>query len=163
MAIGTFLKTWVFWNPWKIAQSSQRLTSLSHLSNSFHRVLLNGQESSWLPIKTGVPQGSILGPLLSLIYIIDLSDRLISIAELFADDKSVFPIVQDINESAKYLNLDLSVISQWAYQWKMLFNPDPKKPSHGIILFRKKMKKPILVSFTTILKFPIQILKSTWV
>ena len=163
MALGTFLKTWVFWNPWKIAQSSQRLTNLSHLSNSFHRVLLNGQESSWLPIKTGVPQWSILRPLLFLIYIIDLPDGLNSIAELFADDKSLFPIVQDINESAQYLNLDLSVISEWAYQWKMLFNPDPKKPTHGIILSRKKMKKPILVSFTTILKFPIQILKSTWV
>ena len=98
-----------------------------------------------------------------LIYISDLPDGLNSIAELFADDKSLFPFVQDINESAKYLNLDLSVISQWAYQWKMLFNPDPKKPTHEIIFSRKKMKKPILVSFTTILKFPIQILKSTWV
>ena len=75
----------------------------------------------------------------------------------------LFFIVQDPNESAKYLNLDLSVISQWAYQWKMLFNPDPKKPAHEVIFSRKKMKKPILVSFTTILKFLVQILKSTWV
>ena len=69
----------------------------------------------------------------------------------------------DSNESAKYLNIDLSVISQWAYQWKMLFNPDPKKPVHEVIFSRKKMKKPILVPFTTILKFLVQILKSTWV
>ena len=109
-----------------------------YLSNRFQRVLLNGQESSWLPIKAGVPQGSILGPLLFLIYINDLPDGLNSIVKLFADDTSLFSIVQDPNESAKYLNLDLCVISQWAYQWKMFFNPDPKKPAHEVIFSRKK-------------------------
>ena len=134
-----------------------------YLSNRFQRVLSNGQESSWLPVKAGVPQGSILGPLLFLIYVNDLPDGLNSIAKLFADDTSLFSIVQDPNESAKYLNLDLSVISQWEYQWKMLFNPGPKKPALEVISSRKKMKKPILVSFTTMLKFLVQILKSTWV
>ena len=124
-----------------------------YLSNRFQRVLLNGQESSWLPIKAGVPQGSILGPLLFLIYINDLPDGLYSIPKLFADDTSLFSIVQDPNESARYLNLDVIVIPQWAYQWKMLFNPDPKQPAHEVISSRKKMKKPILVSFTTMLKF----------
>ena len=97
------------------------------------------------------------------IYINDLPDGLSSIAKLSADDTSLFSIVLDPNESAKYLNLELSVISQWAYQWKMLFNPDPKKPAYEVILSRKKMKKPILVSFTTMLKFLVEILKSTWV
>ena len=124
----------------------------NYLSNRFQRVLLNGQESNWFPIKAGVPQGSILGPLLFLMYINDLPDGLYSIVKLFADDTSLFSIVHDPNESAKYLNLDLSVISQWPYQWKMLFNPDPKKPAHEVIFSRKKkMKKPILVSFTTML------------
>ena len=109
-----------------------------YLSNRFQRVLLNGQESRWLPIKAGVPQETILGPLLFLIYINDLPDGLNLIAKLFADDTSLFSIVQDLNESAKYLNLDLSVISQWAYQWKMLFNPDPQKPAHEVIFSRKK-------------------------
>ena len=87
-----------------------------YLSNRFQRVLLNRQESSWFPVKAGVPQWSILGPLLFLIYINGLPDGLNSIAKLFADD--TFFIVQDLNESAKYLNLDLSVISLCAYQWK---------------------------------------------
>ena len=134
-----------------------------YLSNRFQRVLLNGRESSWLPIKAGVPQGSILGPLLFLIYINDLPDGLNSVAKLFVDDTSLFSVVQDPNESAKYLNLDLNVISQWAYQWKMLFNPDSKKPALEVIFSRKKMKKPILVSFTTMLKFHVKILKSSWV
>ena len=96
------------------------------------------QESSWLPIKARVPQGSILGPLLFLIYINDLPDGLSSTAKLFVDDTSLFSIVHNPNESTKYLNLDLSVISQWAYQWKMLFNPDPKKPADEAIFSRKK-------------------------
>ena len=104
----------------------------------FQRLLLTGQESNWLPIKAGVPQASILGPLLFLIYINDLPDGLNSIAKLFDDDTSLFSLVQDPNESAKYLNLDLSVISQWAYQWKMLFNPNPKKPVHEVIFSWKK-------------------------
>ena len=87
-----------------------------YLPNRFRRVLLNGQESSWLPIKAGVPQESILGLLLFLIYINDLADGLNSIAKLFADDMSIFSIAQDLNESAKYLNLDFSVTFRWAYQ-----------------------------------------------
>ena len=62
-------------------------------SNRFQRVLLNGEESSWFPIKAEVPQGSILGPLLFLIYINDLPDGLNSISKLFADDTSLFSIV----------------------------------------------------------------------
>ena len=73
---------------------------------------MNGQESSWLVIKAGIPQESILEHLLLLIYINDLSDGFSSIAKLFADDTSFFSAVQDLNESAKYLNLDLGVISR---------------------------------------------------
>ena len=73
-----------------------------------------------------------------LIYINDLPDGFNLIAKLFANDMSLFSIVQDPNESAKYLNLDLSIISQWAYQWKMLFKPVPKKAEHEVIFSRKK-------------------------
>ena len=74
----------------------------------FKGYLLTGQESSWLPIKAGVPQRSNHGPLLFLIYINYLPDELSSIAKLFADDTTLFSIVQDLNESAKYLNFDLT-------------------------------------------------------
>ena len=70
----------------------------NYLSNRFQRVLLNGQTSSWKPVLAGVPQGSILGPLLFLVYINDLPDGLKSNAKLFANDTSLFPIVKDKND-----------------------------------------------------------------
>ena len=79
----------------------------SFLSNRFQRVLLNGQTSKWLPVKAGVPQGSILGPLFFLIYINDLSDELVSTVKLFADDTSLFSVVCDSNISAYELNNDM--------------------------------------------------------
>ena len=76
------------------------------LSNRNQRALLNGQVSTWSSVNAGVPQGSILGPLLFLIYINDLSDNLSSDVKLFADDTSLFSVIHDINVSAGELNED---------------------------------------------------------
>ena len=65
----------------------------NYLSDRFQRVILNGQTSSWRPVIAGVPQGSILVPLLLLVYINDLPNELKSSAKLFADDTSLFNIV----------------------------------------------------------------------
>ena len=62
----------------------------SFLSDRHQRVALNGQSSKRSHIKAGVPQGSILGPLLFLVYINDLPEGLTTSAKLFADDKSLF-------------------------------------------------------------------------
>ena len=86
----------------------------------------------------GVPQGSILGTLLVLIYINDLSIELKSNVKLFADDTSLLTIVNDKNESANTLNNDLMLISKSAFNWKMLFNPDPSKPAIEVLSSRKK-------------------------
>ena len=85
-------------------------------------------------------QGSTFGPLLFLIYINDLSDDLSPNARLFADDTSLFSIVRDINTSAAHLNNDLRKISNWAFQWKMSFNPDPSKQALKVIFSRKHQK-----------------------
>ena len=62
----------------------------NYLSNRKQRVILNGIESSWEPILSGVPQGSVLGPLLFLIYINDLTQNISANIKLFADDSSLF-------------------------------------------------------------------------
>ena len=111
----------------------------NYLSGRLQKVILNGQTSSWRPTLAGVPQGSILGPLLFLIYINDLPNKLKSNAKLFADDTSpLFTIVKDEKKSANVLNNDLTLISEWAFNWKMLFNPDPTKPAQEVLFSRKK-------------------------
>ena len=85
-----------------------------------------------------VSQGSILGPLLFLVYINNLPNELKSSVKLFAGDTSLFTIVKDTNKSANTLNNDLLLISRWAYNCKMLFNPDPSKPAQEVIFSRKK-------------------------
>ena len=95
--------------------------------------MLNGQVSDWSDVRAGVPQGSILGPLLFLIYINDLSEGLSSNTKLFADDTSLFSVIHDSNTSALELNSDLAKINRWAFQWKMSFNPDPKKQVQEVI------------------------------
>ena len=79
----------------------------SFLRNRCQRVVLNGQSSSWLSIRAGVPQGSVLVPLFFLIYINDLPEGLNSEVKLFADDTSLFSIVNCVNTSASTLNSDL--------------------------------------------------------
>ena len=83
------------------------------------RVLLNGQNSSWNWISSGVPQGSILRHLLFLIYINKLSDGLSSNRKLLADDTSLFSVLHDVTISFFELNRDLTEISEWALKWIM--------------------------------------------
>ena len=75
------------------------------------RVVLNGQHSSWRNVTAGVPQGSILVPLSFLIYLNDLPDNLSSNCKLFADDTSLFSVVNSIHTSAATLSQDLNGIT----------------------------------------------------
>ena len=72
------------------------------------------------------------------IYINDLSDGLKSECKLFTDDTSLFSVVNGINTSASDLNEDLEKIDNWAFKWKMTFNPDPNKQTQEIVFSRKK-------------------------
>ena len=79
----------------------------SFLNNRFQRVVLNAQCSNWLSVLAGIPQGSILGPLIFLIYINDLTEGLQSSVKHFADDTSLFSTVYDPSMSADQLDKDL--------------------------------------------------------
>ena len=111
------------------------------LSNRFQRVVLNGQTSEWGKINAGVPQGSILGLLFFLIYINDLTDGTSSIVKRFADGTSLFSVTQNKNNSASQLNNDLNKVNDWAYIWKISFNPDPSKQAQEVIFFKEIYKR----------------------
>ena len=101
--------------------------SEDYLRNRYQRVVLNGTESDWKALEAGVPQGSVLGPLLFLIYINDLPDNINSQMKLFADDSSLFTRGDDIHTTHEKLVADLETVTAWAHQWKMVFNPDISK------------------------------------
>ena len=82
----------------------------------------------------------MLGPLLFLIYINDLPDNLESLVKVLADDTSLFSTVHDPSKSAKLINDDLRKISDWAFKWKILFNPDVTKQAQEVIFSRKSNK-----------------------
>ena len=84
----------------------------NYLSGRLQRVVLNEQTSSWRTALAVIPQGSILGPLLFLVYIDDLPNGLKSNGKLFADDTCLFTIVKVKQESADALNNYLSLISK---------------------------------------------------
>lgn len=96
----------------------------SYLSNRKQCVQLCGCTSSSLELKAGVPQGSVLGPLLFLIYINDISDDLKSKTYLFADDTSLFQTIKDgdTRSAANVINRDLDLINKWASKWLISIN-----------------------------------------
>ena len=90
--------------------------------NRFQRVVLPGGKSEWLEIKAGVPQGSILGPLLFLLYINDNVYEIHSNIRLFADETTLYIIADFPDSAAQILNVDLHRISNWADLWLVDFN-----------------------------------------
>ena len=114
--------------------------SCRFLSNRKQRTVLTGKSSSLGNISASVPQGSILGPLLFLIYINDLTEELKCTVKLFADDTSLFTIVNDPKLAADDMNHDLDRIRSWAHRWRMSFNPDPRKQAVEVIFSTKRDK-----------------------
>ena len=106
----------------------------SYLINRKQRVVLPGAVSDWTSICAGVPQGSILGPLLFLLYINDIVTDIGSNIRLFADDTSLYIVVDNPVEAANCLNNDLDKITQWAARWLVSFNPTK---TESIIISRK--------------------------
>ena len=85
-------------------------------------VVLDGEASSELSVSSGLPQWSVLGPILFLLYINDLPDNIHSQVRLFADDTAVYLAVQGQEDSATLQN-DLNKLQEWEQLWDMEFNP----------------------------------------
>ena len=111
----------------------------SNLTNCKQRVVMNGAHSTWAFLEAGVSQGSILGLMLFLVYVNDITDSIKSNINLFADDTSFLEIVDDPITSANNLNSDLEQLHRWASQWLVTFNPNKTV----ILTFSAKINKPI--------------------
>ena len=75
-------------------------------------------------VSAGIPKWSVLGPLLFLIYINDIREKLFSLSRLFADDTSFGYSSQNVVEIENIINHDLCELNTWSSKWLMSFNPD---------------------------------------
>ena len=91
------------------------------LGNRSRVVSVNGTHSSPRPVPSGVPQGSVLGPVLFLLYINDITDQIQSTMLLFADDSIVYREIKNTCDHA-LLQQDLASLCEWAETWQLNFN-----------------------------------------
>ena len=98
-----------------------------YLSNRHQKVFINGVNSSEKPISAGVPQGSVLGPLLFLIYINDITDNLTGMARLFTDDTSLSFSSTNLAVIERVVNNDLFTLKEWATKWLITFHPQKNR------------------------------------
>ena len=95
----------------------------SFLENRMQSVAINNCKSDPLPVTSGIPQGSVLGPLLFVIYINDLPNVVKSHIKIFADDTKIFRAISDNNDSSS-LQSDLTSLLEWSYDWLLPFNTE---------------------------------------
>ena len=86
------------------------------------RVIIDGEHSTWTQVISGVPQGTVLGPLLFLTYINDLPSNIHSSIRLFAYDCVLYTEIKNESDSQE-LQKDLNSLMKWEYDWQMHFNP----------------------------------------
>jgi hypothetical protein len=109
---------------------------VNYLDGREIRAVVNGQCANWEKTNAGVPQGSILGPLLFLIFINDVVDNMESDINLFADDTSIMNIIDQMLVSYTTLNNDLRKLAVWADQWLVNYNPTKTVALH--ITYRRE-------------------------
>ena len=101
----------------------------SFLAHRSQQVLVEGHSAAHAPVTSGVPQGSVLGPLLFLLYINDMPAKVTSTSRLFADDSLLYRKIKS-TEDCVALQKDLDALQQWEQNWQMSFNPSKYEVLH---------------------------------
>jgi len=99
------------------------------LSGRRQRVVVNGELSAWADILSGIPQGSVLGPILFVIFINDLPDVVRSTTKIFADDTKLFRAIRT-HEDHEIIQQDLDNLVKWSRDWQLGFNESKCKILH---------------------------------
>ena len=94
------------------------------ITDQYQRVALRGHYSSWTSVLSGVPQGTVLDPILFLIYINDISRNITSQTKLFADDMKVYRVLRDSKDDVEELHNGLTRSQSWSNDWQLQFNTD---------------------------------------
>ena len=104
----------------------------SFLTGRVQRVAVNGQYSSWREVTSGVPQGSVLGPLLFTLFVSDIPSIVDNFCSLFADDTKLFTAMYDENYDryTSSLQTDLNQLQRWTEEMQMRLHPDKCKVMH---------------------------------
>ena len=90
-------------------------------TNRKQKVIVEGETSTWSEVRSGVPQVSVLGPILFVVFINDILKSLSSVCKMFADDTKVYREV-NCTEDYESLQLDLDITSKWSHKWQLPFN-----------------------------------------
>ena len=96
----------------------------SFLANRRQRVKVGNMHSEWATLSCGIPQGTVLGPTLFLVFINDLSTYLVGKPSIFADGSTVFSRGNNKLETCQALSKEVDSAQDWAVTWGMLFNAD---------------------------------------
>ena len=101
----------------------------SFLTGRNQRVRVENEFSNSVPVKSGIPQGSVLGPTLFVIFINDMPEIVVSMCQLFADDAKIFRNVSSREDCIKLQN-DLDKLTEWSARWQLPFNVEKCKSLH---------------------------------
>ena len=143
----------------------------SFLSDREQRVVLGNQKSNWQPVTSGIPQGSVLGPILFTIFINDMPEVVESLMKLFADDAKIFKAIESFKDIS-VIQEDINKLLKWSTKWQLPLNINKFKcihygksnPKHtytigNIDLANDDLEKDVGVHFDPSLEFRIHINK----
>ena len=127
------------------------------LTDRRQRVVVDGEVSSWKSVLSGVPQGSVLGPILFLLYINDLEEGVTGKILKFADDTKLFRKVKEIGDKQN-LQDDMDTLVKWSEKWQMLFNFGKCKCLlHPLIIYDQQFSTKLDEMIN--LHFPLKVVK----
>ena len=99
------------------------------LANRYQRVVVDGEASGWLPVDSGMPQGTVLAGPLFTVYVNDIDELIEALIRLFADDTKMARVIRNLLDSEQF-QADINRLAEWARKWAMEFNLAKCKVMH---------------------------------